>query len=80
MKWNEESCRSVLAVDFTDFLITSSLWAIWPSALLRSVPFPPRLSRGTQIPEDVLQGCLAAFKSRNRPSFVCTQYSVTISK
>jgi hypothetical protein len=27
-----------------------------------------RLSRGTQIPEYVLQGCLAAFKSRNRPS------------
>jgi hypothetical protein len=26
------------------------------------------LSRGTQIPEYVLQGCLAAFKSRNRPS------------
>jgi hypothetical protein len=32
MKWNEESCRSVLAVDFTDFLITSSLC---PSGLLR---------------------------------------------
>jgi hypothetical protein len=26
------------------------------------------LSRGTQIPEYILQGCLAAFKSRNRPS------------
>jgi hypothetical protein len=26
------------------------------------------MSRGTQIPECVLQGCLAAFKSRNRPS------------
>ena len=26
------------------------------------------LSRGTQIPEYVLQGCLAAFKSPNRPS------------
>jgi hypothetical protein len=26
------------------------------------------VSRGTQIPEYVLQGCLVAFKSRNRPS------------
>jgi hypothetical protein len=26
------------------------------------------LSRGTQIPEYVLEGCLAAFKSRNSPS------------
>jgi glycine/D-amino acid oxidase-like deaminating enzyme len=26
------------------------------------------LSRGTQIPEYVMQGCLAAFKSRNPPS------------
>ena len=26
------------------------------------------VSRGTQIPEYVLEGCLAAFKSRNSPS------------
>jgi hypothetical protein len=32
MKWNEESCRSDLRSNFTDFLITC-----WPSALL-SVP------------------------------------------
>jgi hypothetical protein len=28
------------------------------------------LSRGTQIPEYVLEGCLAAFKSRNSPSYL----------
>jgi hypothetical protein len=28
------------------------------------------LSRGTQIPEYVLEGCLAAFKSPNSPSYL----------
>ena len=32
------------------------------------------LSRGTQIPEYVLQGCLAAFKSRNRPSLFVLKF------
>jgi hypothetical protein len=55
MKWNEESCRSVLAVDFTDFLITSSLWPNWPSALLRSLPFPPRCAHPAALPRcDIL--------------------------
>jgi hypothetical protein len=35
---------------------------------LNLTPNGELLSRGTQIPEYVLQGCLAAFKSRNRPS------------
>jgi hypothetical protein len=33
MKWNEESCRSDLRSNFTDFLITC-----WPSALLSACP------------------------------------------
>jgi hypothetical protein len=38
------------------------------------------LSRGTQIPEYVLQGCLAAFKSRNRPSLFVLKCSATLGK
>jgi hypothetical protein len=37
---------------------------LWASVVLI---VPSELSRGTQIPEYVLQGCLAAFKSRNPP-------------
>jgi hypothetical protein len=29
-----------------------------------------RVSRGTQIPEYVLEGCLAAFKSRNSTNYL----------
>jgi hypothetical protein len=42
------------------------------------LPAVALLSRGTQIPEYVLQGCLVAFKSRNRQSlFVLKSWTET---
>jgi hypothetical protein len=61
-----------------------AIWGLTAAGINRHIVGDERalqMSRGTQIPEYVLQGCLAAFKSQNRPSlFVLKSQTETAAR